>query len=93
MFTANGSSKVRAVSRTGLIAVSVVLASSAVARAGDHWSFQPPARNGPPAGRDTAWTQNPIAAFVAGRDWERFHTSKNLAMSIAIEAAEIMEKK
>lgn len=32
-----------------------------------------------------------VAAFIAGRDWERFHTSKNLAMSIAIEAAEIME--
>ena len=56
---------VRAMSRIGLIAVSVVLASSAVARAGDHWSFQPPARNGPPAVRDTAWTQNPIDAFVA----------------------------
>ena len=32
-----------------------------------------------------------IAQFVAGRSWERFHTSKNLAMSIAIEAAELME--
>jgi NTP pyrophosphatase (non-canonical NTP hydrolase) len=29
--------------------------------------------------------------FAAQRDWERFHTPKNLAMSIAIEAAEIME--
>jgi NTP pyrophosphatase (non-canonical NTP hydrolase) len=32
-----------------------------------------------------------VAAFVAERDWEQFHTPKNLAMSIAIEAAEIME--
>ena len=29
--------------------------------------------------------------FVAARDWEQFHTPKHLAMSIAIEAAEIME--
>ncbi len=32
-----------------------------------------------------------VAQFVAARDWQRYHTSKNLAMSIAIEAAEIME--
>ena len=29
--------------------------------------------------------------FAAERDWEQFHTPKNLAMSVAIEAAEIME--
>jgi NTP pyrophosphatase (non-canonical NTP hydrolase) len=29
--------------------------------------------------------------FVAARDWYQYHTPKNLAMSIAIEAAEIME--
>jgi NTP pyrophosphatase (non-canonical NTP hydrolase) len=29
--------------------------------------------------------------FAMERDWEKFHTPKNLAMSIAIEAAEIME--
>ena len=32
-----------------------------------------------------------IDAFVAERDWTQFHTPKNLAMSVAIEAAEIME--
>lgn len=32
-----------------------------------------------------------IARFVRERDWEQFHTPKNLAMSIAIEAAELME--
>ena len=32
-----------------------------------------------------------VAKFIAAREWERFHTSKNLAMSIAIEAAELME--
>jgi dCTP diphosphatase len=29
--------------------------------------------------------------FAAERDWEQFHTPKNLATSVAIEAAEIME--
>lgn len=32
-----------------------------------------------------------VDQFVAARDWYRYHTAKNLAMSIAIEAAEIME--
>ena len=32
-----------------------------------------------------------VAAFVAERDWGQFHTPKNLAMSLAIEAAELME--
>jgi dCTP diphosphatase len=32
-----------------------------------------------------------VRAFVAARNWEIFHSSKNLAMSIAIEAAELME--
>lgn len=29
--------------------------------------------------------------FVAQRDWQGFHNPKNLSMSIAIEAAELME--
>ncbi|HVY07399.1 MAG TPA: nucleotide pyrophosphohydrolase [Burkholderiales bacterium] len=32
-----------------------------------------------------------LRRFAAERDWERFHTPKNLAMSVAIEAAELME--
>ena len=32
-----------------------------------------------------------IASFVAERDWEQFHDAKNLAASIAIETAELME--
>lgn len=32
-----------------------------------------------------------VAKFIAARQWEGYHTSKNLAMSIAIEAAELME--
>lgn len=32
-----------------------------------------------------------MARFVAERDWEKFHRPKNLAMSLAVEAAELME--
>ena len=32
-----------------------------------------------------------VHQFVAERDWYQYHSPKNLAMSIAIEAAEIME--
>ena len=32
-----------------------------------------------------------VEQFVAGRDWHQFHTPKNLAMALAIEAAELME--
>ncbi len=33
-----------------------------------------------------------MATFVKERDWEKFHSPKNLSMSISIEAAELMEK-
>lgn len=32
-----------------------------------------------------------VQKFAQERDWEKYHTPKNLGMSIAIEAAEIME--
>lgn len=32
-----------------------------------------------------------VQAFVDERDWQQFHNPKNLSMSIAIEAAELME--
>ncbi len=32
-----------------------------------------------------------IARFVAERDWEQFHTPKDLAAAISIEAAELQE--
>lgn len=32
-----------------------------------------------------------VAKFVAERDWVKAHNPKNLSMSIAIEAAELME--
>ncbi|MEJ2199912.1 MAG: nucleotide pyrophosphohydrolase [Desulfuromonadaceae bacterium] len=43
--------------------------------------------------RDTTLQQlkERMAEFVRERDWEQYHTPKNLSMSIAIEAAELME--
>ena len=35
--------------------------------------------------------QQLIADFVQVRDWNKYHTPKNLAMSVSIEAAELME--
>jgi NTP pyrophosphatase (non-canonical NTP hydrolase) len=32
-----------------------------------------------------------VAQFVDRRDWRQFHSPKNLSMSLAIEAAELME--
>lgn len=32
-----------------------------------------------------------IGDFIVERDWEKYQVNKNLAMSIAIEAAELME--
>ena len=32
-----------------------------------------------------------VEEFVDRRDWHQFHTPKNLSMSLAIEAAELME--
>lgn len=32
-----------------------------------------------------------VAEFVRQRDWQQFHAPKNLAMALAIEAAELME--
>jgi dCTP diphosphatase len=32
-----------------------------------------------------------VRRFAAERDWEQFHSPKNLAMGLAVEAAEVME--
>jgi dCTP diphosphatase len=32
-----------------------------------------------------------IGAFIAERDWEKFHSPKNLAMALNVEVAEIVE--
>jgi len=33
-----------------------------------------------------------LAAFAAERDWEQFHSPKNLAMALAAEAGELVEE-
>lgn len=45
------------------------------------------------ADRDTtiATLRAIVHDFVADRDWQQFHSPKNLAMALAIEAAELME--
>ena len=35
--------------------------------------------------------KNIIKKFVDDREWDKFHSPKNLSMSVAIEAAELME--
>ena len=32
-----------------------------------------------------------ICAFAQARDWEQFHTPKNLVMALSVETAELME--
>lgn len=32
-----------------------------------------------------------LLAFVTARDWEQFHSPKNLAMALSVEAAELQE--
>ncbi len=32
-----------------------------------------------------------IRKFAKDRDWDQFHSPKNLSMALAVEAAEIME--
>lgn len=38
-----------------------------------------------------AQVQEALAAFNAERDWEQFHTPKDLAMQVSVEAAELLE--
>lgn len=40
---------------------------------------------------DLAELKERLRAFVAERDWEQFHSPKNLAMALAVEAAELVE--
>lgn len=41
--------------------------------------------------RDLPELRERVRAFVAERDWERFHSPKNLAMALSVEAAELVE--
>lgn len=41
--------------------------------------------------QDLAEFRTRLRAFVAERDWDRFHSPKNLAMALSVEAAELVE--
>ena len=41
--------------------------------------------------RDLDELKERVRAFVAERDWERFHSPKNLAMALSVEASELVE--
>lgn len=45
----------------------------------------------PDATTPLAPLKDAVRAFAAERDWEQFHSPKNLAMGLAVEAAELME--
>ncbi|WP_328906374.1 nucleotide pyrophosphohydrolase [Streptomyces sp. NBC_00234] len=40
---------------------------------------------------DVAGLQRRLAAFAAARDWEQYHTPKNLAAALSVEASELVE--
>ena len=41
--------------------------------------------------RDLEEFRQRLRAFVAERDWDRFHSPKNLAMALSVEASELVE--
>lgn len=41
---------------------------------------------------DTKALQLRLSEFAAKRDWEQFHTPKNLASALTVEAAELLEQ-
>jgi dCTP diphosphatase len=45
----------------------------------------------PDSSTSVAELRNLVDRFVRERDWTQFHSPKNLAMALAIEAAELME--
>lgn len=40
---------------------------------------------------DLLMLRDRLRAFAAERDWEQFHSPKNLSMALMVEAAELME--
>jgi dCTP diphosphatase len=41
---------------------------------------------------DTGYIQDKIRQFAQEREWQKFHTPKNIAMALTVEAAELMEQ-
>ncbi|MET7905039.1 nucleotide pyrophosphohydrolase [Streptomyces sp. NPDC005355] len=42
-------------------------------------------------GLEVAGLQRRLAAFAAARDWQQYHTPKNLAAALSVEASELVE--
>jgi len=42
-------------------------------------------------GHDLDMLRDRLRTFATERDWERFHSPKNLAMALAVESAELLE--
>ena len=47
--------------------------------------------NSAPAMMDLERIREALRRFAAERDWDRFHTPKNLAAALSVEAAELLE--
>ncbi|WP_432091546.1 nucleotide pyrophosphohydrolase [Streptomyces sp. NRRL F-5630] len=51
----------------------------------------------PPGAPETAWDtalqelRERLGAFAAARDWEQYHTPKNLAAALSVETSELLE--
>jgi NTP pyrophosphatase (non-canonical NTP hydrolase) len=50
-----------------------------------------PTRDAPLGASDLTMLRDAMRAFVAERDWAQFHSPKNLAMALSVEAAELVE--
>ncbi|GAA3057060.1 nucleotide pyrophosphohydrolase [Streptomyces glomeratus] len=46
---------------------------------------------GVPEGLDVAGLQRRLADFAAARNWQPYHTPKNLAAALSVEASELVE--
>ena len=44
-----------------------------------------------PGALDLASVQERLRKFAEARDWEQFHSPKNLAMALAAESGELLE--
>jgi len=42
-------------------------------------------------GRDLSAISKALAEFASEREWEKFHSPKNLAMALSVEVAELLE--
>lgn len=61
------------------------------ASSGSDSSGDPPGATANDAMTSVEQLRNLVRQFVRERDWEQFHSPKNLSMSLAIEAGELME--